>query len=167
MKRYAVGTLVILVIIGLVGCGGSLGGLLHMTGNGDISNWDRRNVDGSYGDVKHFRSTQDGHIYLHMERRGSDPVRDPYIVVWRGSASDWTDYTLIDFDDDSGSGQDAYVRFYAQSNTNYSVLFTTYGPNDFGSYRYVVTEQGGYAYTAQAIEQDDKAVVDVARKVVE
>ena len=44
---------------------------------------------------------------------------------------------------------------------------TTYGPNDFGSYKYIITEESGYSHTTQTTQQSDKVVVDITQKMVE
>jgi hypothetical protein len=125
----------------LSGCGGGGTGLLNINRTGTLTTSDRLNIDGSYGDVVHFTASRDGWIEVSMDSEGSNPVFDPFVVVWWGDADDFTNPgTWIGEDDDSGGGNNAWFSFYANDGERYTAMFTTYGPGDLGTYRYRIVE---------------------------
>jgi len=167
LKRFAVVVTICSAAL-LCGCDGSSSpGRLDVVGVGTISSSDRRNVDGSYADVERFTARADGWIEVAMLRTGSDDsVDDPYLVVWRGAADDYTDETFVASDDDSGGDNNAYLLFYGVQGGLYAVLLTTYGPDDFGEYIYRIREvPDAAATTAPAVTRVDKPYADPFAKV--
>ena len=69
MKRVILIVLAIVMTISLLGCAGvdgHLSALLDIHRMGSITSHDRRNVDGSYGDVVNFKATRNGYVYIEM-----------------------------------------------------------------------------------------------------
>ena len=159
--RSVLVALMLLLLISMVGCGGSVGG--PREGYAVITTADRENDDHSFGDVGHFTATSDT-VVVEMKTASEVPVTDPYVVVWNGHADDFTGYTYIGSDDDSGQGVNARFIFYAYSGQNFSVLFTTFGPYDFGGYYWSV--RGANTQSAPAAQEDTpgKDKVDPAAK---
>jgi hypothetical protein len=154
----------------LVGCSGGGGGRIDIARSGRISPSDIQLADGSFADIVRVRATRDGFITVAMNRGGSDPVFDPYIQVFEGSASTFADLQrlfnlglLIDSDDDSGSGVNAALDFLADDNQVYSIVLNTSGPNDFGTYNYRIEEVSG-PQVVSAGDSGDKAAADPQAK---
>ena len=150
--RSVLVALVLLFLIAMVGCGGS--GVGDGSGNGTITTNDRENDDHSFGDVGHFTATSNT-VVVEMKIASQIPVTDPYVVVWSGYADDFTTYTYIGSDDDSGEGPDARFIFYPYPGQSFSVLFTTFGPYDFGGYYWSV--RGANTESAPAAQEDTPA----------
>lgn len=168
-RRLAIALTAASLAVALVaGCGSdSTTRRVDTTRTGTLTTASRLNVDGSRADVVQFRATRDGYVRVTMERHGTRPVDDPYIVVWYGRADDFDDFTFIGSDDDSGGCWDAMLVFPVTRNAWYSVMLTTYGPADLGTYRYTIRELlcGVAAAQVTAPPADpDKTPADVGGK---
>ncbi|MDO8684853.1 MAG: hypothetical protein Q7N50_15425 [Armatimonadota bacterium] len=128
--------IVLMMLIAIAGCGGSGRDPIDVSGVATISSDDPVNSDGSYFDRYRFRATRDGYVHIFMETYGGTPVSDPYVIVFLGTSED----TIIESDDDSGGGSNAYLSFYAEKGQTYTVKWTTYDADDFGDYWWSVEE---------------------------
>lgn len=168
-SRMISGVLIVLGVSTLLllcaGCGGGDGGSaspLISGGNGSIVAGDSELLDGSHGDTYSFTASRNGVVAVSM----SGTNVDPYIVIWRGSGSDYTTSTLIGMDDDSGLGSDALVIFEVTANSTYSFRCCTYGADDFGDYKYTVTYLDNHTLLAGDDTGTDKPARTVAEKTL-
>lgn len=158
MRPTTIAVLVVLSFLVLLftgaGCGGGGdgGGLLNRGGTSTISSADPSNPDGSHYEVRHFMTTKSGDLTIDMMRTNStNSLNDPYIIVWLGHDDLPSLSTLIGCDDDSGIGLNAHMDIYAWgSGIQFSVMFTTYCWDDFGSYNWRVQEVVGTSSTSSA-----------------
>jgi hypothetical protein len=137
----------VLLFLGLAGCSG--GGYRTITeGYGSITPYDIPLANGAYADTMHFTALQEGWICIDMM---SDEV-DSLVITWWGSAADFTDETFIGMDDDGGDQEfDARLVFPSYRGYSYSCKFTTFGPDDFGTYSYRIHHvRSPYRSTAKA-----------------
>ncbi|MHB0937339.1 MAG: hypothetical protein ACYC6A_13210 [Armatimonadota bacterium] len=134
-KFLLLGSLGLLLFLVLAGCAGSGSGTIA-EGYGDITSFDTELLNGAHADkLIGLRAYKDGWVCVDMK---SDEV-DSLVMAWEGSASDFDDDTWIGEDDESGDyGYDARLVFPVYDGMYFSLKFTTYGANDFGSYYYRV-----------------------------
>lgn len=165
MRKHVWLLLLVVAVLFVVGCGGGGGGRINISRSGTISSGDMELGDGSHADLVRVRATRDGYIVVTMSRAGSNPIDDPYLQAFWGSASTFQDLVdlfnagrLIDSDDDSGPGLDAELVFLADDNETYTIVLNTSGPNDFGTYRYTIREVDDDEVLVTAAEAGDKQV---------
>lgn len=134
-KFLFLGSVALLLFLGLAGCAGSGSGTIA-EGYGDITSLDTELSNGAYADkLLGLRAYKDGWICVDMI---SDEV-DSFVIAWAGSADDFDDDTFIDENDDADDAtNDAKLIFWVEDGEYFSLKFTTYGANDFGSYYYRV-----------------------------
>jgi hypothetical protein len=161
-QRSLLGMLVLLgALVTLVaGCAGTAVdlGSPPLAGIGEITPSDPANADGSHRWVSRFTAVVTGTTEVQMLQGGVDWLLDPYVMVFEG------DYgideipplaALVASDDNSGPGNSALATFDAVVGRVYTVWFTTYGPDDFGTFVYDI-----YDYTnptTNAVEPSDSA----------
>ena len=145
------GSVALLLCFGLAGCGGS-GSRTIAEGYGDITSLDTELANGAHADkLLGLRAYKDGWVCVDMI---SNEV-DSYIIAWEGSASDFEYDTFIEENDDADDyTHDARVVFPVYDGQYFSVKFTTYGPNDFGSYYYRVHYVDSDYYTSTRSNPD-------------
>ena len=145
------------------GCGGSDKGFnpVIKSGDGSITSSDTPLADGSYGDTIHFTTERAGVVIVSM----SSSDVDSYVVVWSGSADDYTSYTLIGEDDDSGIGLDSLFGFLASANSTYTVRFCTSGASDFGPYKYLISYGDNRSMRPLIGDEPAKPVVEIDKHV--
>jgi len=152
-KFLFMGSVALLLFLVLAGCGGSGSGTIA-EGYGDITSLDTVLGNGAYADkMIGLRAYKDGWVCVDMI---SSEV-DSYLIAWEGSADDFDDVTFIGEDDDSGDyDPDARLVFPVYDGEYFSVKFTTYGSNDFGSYYYRVHYVDADYYTSTRKSSDKK-----------
>lgn len=148
----------------LSGCAGTSTGLGSppLSGIADLTSSDPENPDGSHRWVARFTAAVTGTCEVQMLQGGVDWLLDPYVMVFEGDFGPYdipSNAYLVAWDDNSGPGNDALASFYAYAGQVYTVWFTTYGPDDFGTFVYAI-----YDYTdttTASIEPADTAKVPV------
>lgn len=135
----------LVIICATVGCGG--GGKDKgpdkppITGDGRLTTSSPQNMDDSRYSTIHFKAARDGYIVVSMSSDGTNPISDPYLLVYEGGSDDYSNNTYLGSNDDGGSGLDARYRFWAERDETYSVKFTTYGSGSkTGTYYYSIVE---------------------------
>jgi len=141
----------VFLFLGLGGCGGGFGYDYNLIaeGTGQITSLDAELQSGAHCDkMLGLRTERDGWICIDM----TSYEVDPYVLAWVGSEPDFTDDTYIGSNDDiSDYDSDARLVFPCYEGMYFSVKFTTYGANDFGSYYYRIHHVNSwYAATSQA-----------------
>lgn len=145
------GGVALLLLFGLAGCGGGGGSEIIAEGYGDITRFDTELNDGAHADkLLGLRAYKDGWVCVDMI---SSEV-DSFVVAWWGSASDFVYDTFIGEDDDGGDNLNARLVFPVYKDMYFSLKFTTYGPDDFGSYYYRVHYVDSDDYTSTRSNPD-------------
>lgn len=160
---FCAGLFAFLVIIGCGG-GGDDGGntgssLVDLGGAGQLTTNDPQFPDGSNCDLRNFKPDHDCLIWIGMQGATSNPVSDPFVIVYRKNPLDHgfdNVDALVTYDDDSGGDLDALASFYANAGTRYYAVFTSYNAGDLGTYRWFIAEEEAIAQQTVSCEHDDK-----------
>lgn len=127
----------------LSGCGGGNNNppanLVNLTGTDTLSSNDSY-FSGShrYYHTREITATRNGYITVMMARFGNG-LNDPYIIVANGSG---LDSPVLATNDDFNNSKDSKLTFTAIRGHVYTIVFTTYGGYDVGTYYYIIQEVG-------------------------